>query len=343
MKPPILFCNIGWMNRYEGLKGLPDEIIGGGSFVRYKKNGQEVCNFVKCEDGHVYGHVETIQGEKDRRIKIERLGGSGESIDGVDIVWTATRPGQGGRRVVGWYRNAVLFRARQMFSKPPSKQHARDEIDSYRIRALAKDVVLLDPTQRTLSLGRGKGWMGQTPWWSPDIDCAEDVRAFMHKVRKRLDGDAGNFSGTVRNTGSRPASGKSPGASTDFYRRYVETYEIVISPKHNDLQKAFEHHLRTNGATDIRPDVNSVDLRYTDSEKGLVLIEIKPCDATNTRYAIRTAMGQLLDYQQREKRGASLLIVLGAKPSIEDRELATSNGFGVAYPDKKTFKIHWPA
>jgi hypothetical protein len=29
----MLFCNIGWMNRYEGLAGKPDKIVGGGKWV----------------------------------------------------------------------------------------------------------------------------------------------------------------------------------------------------------------------------------------------------------------------------------------------------------------------
>ncbi len=29
----LLFYNIGWMNRYEGLKGKPNKIVGGGRYV----------------------------------------------------------------------------------------------------------------------------------------------------------------------------------------------------------------------------------------------------------------------------------------------------------------------
>lgn len=58
---------------------------------------------------------------------------------------------------------------------------------------------------------------------------------------------------------------------------------------------------------------------------------------------IRTAMGQLLDYQQRAKAGTSLLIVIETKPTDEDRALATCNGFGVAYPISDKFEVVWPA
>ena len=343
MNTPILFCNIGWMSRYEGLDNKSDKIVGGGSYVRENKSGDEVCNFVKCDDGYVYGHVESIKGAKDRSIKIERLGGNGDYVEGIDVVWTATHPDQGGRRLVGWYRNATIYRERQEFASPPSGQHSRDGIKTYRIRALAKDTVLLDQEVRDLRLGGGPGWMGQTPWWSPSADSATDIRRFVEKVRKLVGGDQSRLTGTSRKSGAPLSGGNSSSASADPYRRYVEAYEIEISPRHNHLQEAFERHLQDNGATNIRPDVNSVDLRYTDPAIGPILVEVKPCETSNARYAVRTAVGQLLDYRQREKNNVSLLIVLGSKPSKEDRDLATSNDFGVAYPDKNTFKFHWPA
>jgi len=42
-----------------------------------------------------------------------------------DVVWAATDPEEGGHKVVGWYRYATLFRERQEFAEPPSRQHAR--------------------------------------------------------------------------------------------------------------------------------------------------------------------------------------------------------------------------
>src|SRR5579884_1523729 len=163
----ILFCNIGWMSRYEGLVGKPDKIVGGGKWFTENGTGHQVCNFLACRDGCVYGHVETVQGKRDRRIRIEAIGGSGDFVEGVDVVWTATDPDEAGRKVVGWYRNATVFRERQQFPQPPSKQHVRDKISSYRIRASAKDARGLDLEDRTIAMGRGPGWMGHTPWWAP--------------------------------------------------------------------------------------------------------------------------------------------------------------------------------
>jgi hypothetical protein len=333
-----LFCNIGWMNRYEGLANKPDKIVGGGKYVVENKSGHEVCNFLACRDGNVYGHVETIHGKKDRRIRIEGLGGSGEYVDGVDVVWTATDPENGGRRVVGWYRGATVFRDRQNFPRPPSGQHARDRIDSYRIRASAKNMIRLDLEDRTLAMGRGPGWMGRTPWWAPPNETQVAVREFVQRSRdlmNRLPSPQAS-----RPHGKEPPR-NSPGAASDPYLRYVEAYEVHVTPRHSALQERFEHFIATEGATELRRNLANVDFRYRDAKNRTILVEIKPCERANIRFAIRTAIGQLLDYRQRANEHAGLLIVVERKPIEEDRVLATSNGFGIAYPYKGKFKLIW--
>lgn len=335
----MLFCNIGWMGWYEGLVRKPDKIVGGGRWVSENKTGGEVCNFLRCPDGYVYGHVETIQGERDRKIRIEAIGGAGDSIDGVDVIWTATDPEEGGRKIVGWYRNATVFRERQPFGKRPSTQHSRDELTSYRIRALAKDAHCLSLEDRTLTMGRGPGWMGHTPWWTPSKKSPPEVLQFAPEVRslvERLPGVSG-----MRPKGREPERA-SPAAARNPYVRYVEAYELQVSSRHSDLQTKFERFLARNGATELQANIASVDLRYRDAARGRILAEIKPCETANARYAVRTAMGQLLDYRQREKEDVSLLIVIDARPSDEDKLLATSNGFGIAHPTGKTISVAWP-
>ena len=175
------------MSRYGGKAGKPDDIVGGGKFVG---KHAEVCNFVVGNDGYVYGHVETSHGETDRKIQLEPIGGSGESVSGIDVVWTATHPKERGRRVVGWYRNATVFRERQKFGRPPSEQHEQDEVKSYRIRARAEDVRRLELEERTLRMGRGKGWLARR-YWVPSEESPAAVRRFVDEVRTLLAGGAG--------------------------------------------------------------------------------------------------------------------------------------------------------
>jgi len=143
--------------------------------------------------------------------------------------------------------------------------------------------------------------------------------------------------------GSADAGTKnSPDTASDPYTRYIKENEVQVSPRHNQLQGQFQAFLATTDAQAVQPNLESVDLRYQDAKRGTVLVELKTCDMSNARFAIRTAMGQLLDYRQRSKEEAALLIVIETKPNEEDRDLARSNGFGLAYPSQGTFKLIWP-
>ena len=110
---PLIFCNIGWMNKYNGISG--DSIERGGKYNKHAV-GHEVCNFTNNK-GTVYGYVQPV-GDS---IKIEKLGASkkDEAIDGVTVVWTAG-PESGGTVVVGWYEDATVFRNLQTIDSPSS-------------------------------------------------------------------------------------------------------------------------------------------------------------------------------------------------------------------------------
>lgn len=144
-----LFCNIGWMEKYQG-QNPNDKITGGGSFVKEQGIGYEVCNFLPV-DGFVYGYAQPVN---DRSIDISRIDpkATGNSIDGVLVIWMATRPTKG-HTIVGWYHNATVFSEFQFFTKIPAPQQ-QNEIDRYLIKAAAKDAVLLPIDARTLDIPR---------------------------------------------------------------------------------------------------------------------------------------------------------------------------------------------
>ncbi|MCP1839117.1 hypothetical protein ACVIHI_007969 [Bradyrhizobium sp. USDA 4524] len=186
---PILVCHIGWMAACEGKVGQPDDIVGGGAWVRKHRDGGETCNFLECEDGYVYGHVETVKGKRDRPISIELLGAKQDAGgDHVDVVWTATDPKRKGRWVVGWYRDARVYREREYFKKSPSAEHRLEKHkENYRVRTRAENAVLIPPKQRDIQLGRGKGWIGQANWWFPEKQSNGAIRRFVETMRKQLD------------------------------------------------------------------------------------------------------------------------------------------------------------
>ena len=140
------------------------------------------------------------------------------------------------------------------------------------------------------------------------------------------------------------ATGKDGGgntsAPTQGLKHYLVNFEAKVSPRHHELQDRFEKWLEKSNA-DLRRNINFVDLRFKRGDSRSVFAEIKPCDAANVRYAIRTAIGQLLDYAHKESTD-HLLIVVEVEPSLSDRDLAHRNNFGIAFPVRGGFEIAWP-
>lgn len=228
----IFVCHIGWMTAYEGQIGQPDKIVGGGAYVRKHKDGGETCNFVRCQDGYVYGHVETLKKKIDRPILIEQLGAKpgADYVDHVDVVWTATHPQEKGRRVVGWYRDARVYRERVEFDEWPSPQHKIEpHKDTYRVRAKTADAFMIPPKQRHLRLQRGKGWIGQANWWFPEQSTAAGVKPFVRKVRALI--DAGPLTIAANRVGSG-GSGRWGGKSDPLRNAEVERAAILAVSEH---------------------------------------------------------------------------------------------------------------
>jgi hypothetical protein len=343
---PILFCNIAWMTNYDG-RTKKDKPLGGGEFPRLEGYCGEECNFVKCEDGYVYGYFETFKGELDRNVLIERLGAtrSDDFIDGIDIVWTAPWEGNDPRVVVGWWRNARLYRGRQHYNGHfPSPQHRKDEITSFRVKARIEDVVLLPPARRTSELKRGRGWSGQTSWWYAEDSTNPDARKFVAGVKALMDGNSFSPLSIPTGSGASGGKGRTGAAASKAYRRYVREFEGRVHPRHDKLEKRFKAFLRQRHRQIDFPRPFRDDLRYAIPGEPEVMVEVKPTDVTTVRFAIRTAIGQLLDYKQHQQwSGLQLVVVETEVRNADDLRLAFDNGFGVAWPDKsKGFRICWP-
>jgi 5-methylcytosine-specific restriction enzyme A len=198
---PLLFCNISWMREYKGhhrIDGQEDQPRRGGKFVVKFGVAHECCNFLPEENGIVYGHVETWRGDikkgQDTQIKIENLGANRGAlhVDGVDVVWTATHE-SGGKRVVGWYRNARIYRFRQKHEEGyPTEQHGRDKVSSYRIIARQEDVHLIAEHQRNLLLDRNRnrtGWPGESSTFYPSLhEDNLDLTDFLEQLNNELIG-----------------------------------------------------------------------------------------------------------------------------------------------------------
>jgi hypothetical protein len=176
----ILFCNVGWMERYQGLNS-GDHIKGGGDYVKKSLRGHEVCNF-SPDKATLFGYVQ-VPGNT---INLARLGANSRdtSIGGVTVVWTATRPG-GGTTIVGWYKDATIFRNYQKFKKPPLAQ-ARNNIDGFWMKAQVEAATVLPVDNRIFEIPRQiKGGMGRSNVWYADRPESADL---VKRVRVLING-----------------------------------------------------------------------------------------------------------------------------------------------------------
>ena len=185
-----LFCNVGWMKYYQG-QDDNDKIVGGGSFVGEEGYGLEVCNFVPYKN-QIYGYVQPPSGRSGENIKsgtdeyfsrtiinINRLGAnsSDDCRKNVNVIWTAKDPALGGKTViVGWYKNATVYRKYQKFDQAPPC-HKANNVDGYRIVAEESNCKLLPIEQRTVQIPkRVKGGMGQANIWYADKPESKKIR-----------------------------------------------------------------------------------------------------------------------------------------------------------------------
>lgn len=164
----LVFLNIGWMSHYDGIEG--DSIARGGKYNQHSV-GHEVCNFTD-NNGTLYGYVQPV-GES---IRIEKLGAdkSDAYVENVTVIWTAG-PESGGTVVIGWYRNATIYRSLQKIDRPNAIQRSNG-VTSYRVRAPAGQATLLPIAQRTMLVPRAvKGGIGQSNVWFADQAESRDL------------------------------------------------------------------------------------------------------------------------------------------------------------------------
>jgi len=203
---PLLFCNIAWMTNYKGQYDQDGNIFDqperGGDYVQKNGEAHESCNFLSDSSGLVYGHVETWRGNNetghDTDIKIENLGAIKRDlyIDGIDVIWISTHE-EGGRRVVGWYKNARVYRARQFHgAESVTDQHERDNVDSFRIVARQEDVFLIPEDDRSLILDphRNKtGWPGKSSIFYPgNHENNEELMSFIDDLEEIMNSGISN-------------------------------------------------------------------------------------------------------------------------------------------------------
>lgn len=175
---PILLCHMSWMTNYNGENSI---VAGGFGYVRDRGYGHEVFNFKKL-DGYYYGFVQT----HGNRINVERLGGKKDSeyVDNITVVWTAQNP-EGKRVVVGYYRNARVYRSHQIANKRVRK--FKGELVSYIVKARATDCSLIPAEHRILEVPYGESDLpGQSSLFYADQSRHRKMRKFLVSVEEYM-------------------------------------------------------------------------------------------------------------------------------------------------------------
>lgn len=220
MSDRIIFFNTGWMDFYKGI--LNDKIVGGGKHVDSEGWGGEMFNFHNFNN-NLYGYVQPKIDRKYKNpptIKLEKIGGSktDESIDNVTVVWTAKEPNKGGTYIIGWYKNATIYRYLQ---KPPrnSNRKYKNNLLGYFTTTNSKDGKLLSIDERIISIPRQeKNWMGQSNVWYADKNPE-----FVKLVKKYI------FKGKTLLTSSNQKQGKgSPRQTNPLKRIEVEEKAVLL-------------------------------------------------------------------------------------------------------------------
>jgi hypothetical protein len=142
----ILMCNVCWMKRYAGVS--KDDIPRhGGEYVRQHGYGHEAINFMP-HAGFFYGFVQLRTG----RININRIDpNAGDKVDNVLVVWRARS--NEGAVVVGWYRDATVYRdLQEPISRRSFTYKGKTIQPRWVVKARASQCFLVPPHQRVFKV-----------------------------------------------------------------------------------------------------------------------------------------------------------------------------------------------
>jgi len=102
-------CNIAWMKYYNGITE-EDKPINGGAYIKENENGGEVYNF-RDYNGYCYGFVK-LNGDMALEKHYEGVTSNQPYVEDVLVIWVATNK-DNETRIVGWYKNATVYRKEQ--------------------------------------------------------------------------------------------------------------------------------------------------------------------------------------------------------------------------------------
>lgn len=175
----IIYFRVGWAKFYNGnIYDIPKN-------GRFNKNdvGHEIYNF-SSNNGIYYGFVQ-LKGT----IHIERLSGTikDDYIDDVLVVWLATNPIKHGTRIIGWYKNARVYRRMQRLDQCIfQSRHFQIDKDGNKYNdyfAVSNEAVLInDLNSRNMIIDK----IGQSAVWYGDTETNKEVLEFIDNYENKV-------------------------------------------------------------------------------------------------------------------------------------------------------------
>ena len=199
----ILFCNIAWMKFYKGVTE-DDKPVNGGAYVTINNDAHEAynfdsINFIGDDTKYCLGFVETksTNGRDRNQLHIEKIGDYNvdediESVDDVLVIWCAKSDSADFTSVVGWYKNATVYRNYE------SVEFDDGWVQYYNITAKSKDCLLLPSGirhRRTLwyvsRVGKRNGpsyGFGQANvWFVNNINENKSLNSYLEKIVNQIE------------------------------------------------------------------------------------------------------------------------------------------------------------
>lgn len=181
---PMIFFNIGWMAHYQGLND-DDKIKGNFGYIKENNSGHEQFNFLPT-NGWLYGYapIRWLEGaDAPNKININKIGANSDDdvLKGADVIFFSRNPNEDNSYIVGWYRNAEIFREAR-----PLEGRKIDGIDFYySAKTRAKYGVCVPKSKRIFVIPSSKketGGYGESAIW-----YADKIPGFKDRVRKYIE------------------------------------------------------------------------------------------------------------------------------------------------------------
>lgn len=191
---PMIFFNIGWMVNYQGITEN-DQITGNFAHIEKNESGDEQYNFLPI-NGYLYGYVSIpgMDSEASNTIHLEKIGSAKDAqfLKGVTVIFFSRNPHTKVAYIVGWYKDATLYRYPQEL---PGRKIDKHQF-LYSCKTKASNGLCIPMSQRTFQIPSAKsvkGGYGMSCIWYADkiegfrekvLDYINTYKLHSHQIRK---------------------------------------------------------------------------------------------------------------------------------------------------------------